>query len=113
MPRLPGLFDSFDNLDQISPEAIAAWLKPAPELALLENYLANKIFYPQALPVTERDMRIDLSILREAIKQSKALADETAVSKPAPQKTNSLPGSNPFINIDKALDQLVFLLYQF
>lgn len=90
MPRLTGLFDSFDNLDQISVEAIASWLKPVPQLNQLEDYLANKILYPQALPLTEPDMQIDLSILREAIKMN--------IPKPGSPK-NALLGDNPFLNI--------------
>ncbi|MBU1031969.1 hypothetical protein KKE03_03550 [Patescibacteria group bacterium] len=68
MVKLSGFFDSFDNLDQISSEAIAAWLKPAPQLSKLENYLANRILYPKAQPLTETDMQIDLAILREVLK---------------------------------------------
>lgn len=63
-----GLFDSFNNLDTISAEAIASWLKPVPQLESLENYLVNRMLYPQAIPQTERDMQIDLAILREALK---------------------------------------------
>lgn len=63
-----GLFDSFDNLSQIHPEAIASWLKPVPQIGLLENYLANKILYPETIPQTERDMQIDLAIMREAVR---------------------------------------------
>jgi len=87
MPRVIGLFSSFDNLDQILPEAIASWLKPVPSLSQLENYLANRILYPQAFPLTEQDMRIDLSILREALKMSTTF------------KTNALLGNSPFLNI--------------
>lgn len=90
MPKLTGLFDSFDNLDQISPEGIAHWLKSVPEYKLLENYLANKILYPQIRPLTERDMQIDLSLLREALKKNSP--------KPEAQKANSLLGDNPFLN---------------
>ncbi|MCR4306210.1 MAG: hypothetical protein NUV73_03955, partial [Candidatus Daviesbacteria bacterium] len=91
MPKLAGLFDSFDNLDQISPEDIALWLKPVPSANRLENYLANKILYPGALPLTEYDMQIDLAILREALKLNGPKA--------ADKKTNSLLGDNPFLNI--------------
>ena len=94
MPRLAGLFDSFDNLDQISPEAIASWLKPVPSLNQLENYLANRILYPQVLPLTGQDMQIDLSILREALKASIALTNARNGS-----KMNALLGDNPFLNI--------------
>src|SRR3990167_9440024 len=91
MPKLTGLFSSFDDLDQISPEAIASWLKPAPELTSLENYLANKILYPQAVPLTKHDMQIDLAILREALRMNGP--------KPGEQKSNALLGGNPFLNI--------------
>ena len=91
MLKLTALFDSFDNLDQISPEDIAAWLKSVPALVQLENYLANKILYPTTLPLTALDSEIDLAILREALK----LNGPNLSSK----KTNSLLGDNPFINI--------------
>lgn len=91
MPRLSGLFDDFDNLDQITPEDIACWLKPVPELGQLENYLANKILYPQTLPATERDMQIELAILRQALK--------LIAPKSKSQKENGLLGENPFLNI--------------
>ena len=90
MPKLPGLFDSFDNLDQISPEAVATWLKPVPEFSHIENYLANKILYPQTVPLTEHDMQLDLSILREALKLNGPKAKD--------QSTNALLGDNPFLN---------------
>ena len=91
MPITPiGLFDSFDGLDQISVEAVSSWLKPAPRLTQLKNYLANKILYPQSLPLTKQDMQIDLAILREALKIN--------VPKGS-QKLNALLGDNPFLNI--------------
>lgn len=70
MPLSVGLFDDFDNLDQISLEAIAAQLKPVPQFINLENYLANRILYPQTLSQTAYDMQIDLAILREAVKMN-------------------------------------------
>ncbi len=68
MVQSVGLFDSFDNLDQINVENVASWLKPTPDLVHLENYLANRILYPQTLPMNASDMEIDLAILREALK---------------------------------------------
>lgn len=87
---MTSLFSSFDSLDQISPEALASWLKPVPQIVQLENYLANKILYPDTLPLTEHDMQIDLGILREALKMSKVLAFP---------KTNALLGDSPFLNL--------------
>lgn len=91
MPAAVGLFDSFDNLDQISSEAIASWLKPVPQLDRIENYLANKILYPQALSLTQQDMVMDLAILREALKLNGP--------KLQTQKVNALLGDNPFLNV--------------
>lgn len=89
MTRTSGLFDSFDNLDQISAEAVASWLRPVPQLITLENYVANRIFYPQTLPQTSYEQQIDLAILREALK----------MQVPLQHKTNALLGDNPFLNI--------------
>lgn len=89
MPR-SGLFDSFDNLDSIPPEAIAAWLKNPPQNLQLENYLANRILYPQALPLTALDMQIDLAILRAVLKSNGPGINN---------ETNALLGDNPFLNI--------------
>lgn len=83
-----GLFDSFDNLDQINIENVAAWLKPPPNLIQLENYLANRILYPQTLPMNIQDMEIDLAILREALKLN---LNQT--------KQNDFLASNLFLNM--------------
>lgn len=89
MSNLPGLFNSFDNLDQISIEKIASWLKSTPQPSKLENYLANRILYPQTIPLTETDMQIDLAILREALK----------LYAPQKQNANNMLGGNPFLNV--------------
>lgn len=86
MPTQVGLFDVFDNLDSINAEAVAQWLKPVPAFSRIENYLANKILYPQTLPQTEYEMQMDLAILREVLKMN------------APVEGGSLLGNNPFIN---------------
>lgn len=88
MPKTNGLFDSFDNLDQIALEDIAKWLKVTPNTVQLENYLANKILYPQSVPLTQADMELDLAILREALK----------INGPK-SSNNALLGDNTFLNI--------------
>lgn len=91
MAKLSGLFDTFDNLDQIAAEDIIKWLKPAPQTVQVENYLANKILYPQTLPVTKEDMQLDLAILREVLKingpKSKIISE------------GNMLGNNPFLNV--------------
>lgn len=85
---MSGLFDSFDNLDQIQLEDIARWLKVTPNMVQLENYLANKILYPQSVPLTQADMEVDLAILREALR----------INGPK-SSNNALLGDNTFLNI--------------
>lgn len=90
MPRLSGLLSSFDNLDQIDVNNLVSWLKPSPTPVHLENYLANKILYPQSMPISPSDMQIDLAILREALR----------LNGPKPKDRGSpLLGDNPFLNI--------------
>lgn len=84
------IFDSFDNLDQINIEDVARWLKPVPPLEQLENYLANRILYPQTVPLSKQDIKLDLAILREALRLN------------GPKKNSlkdPLLGSNPFLNV--------------
>lgn len=98
MPNLPGLFDSFDNLDQIPIEDIARWLKPQPQLIVIENFLAQRILYPATVPITQGDLKLDLAILREALR----------MSSPKDKKTSPMLGhvpdgtwlgDNPFLNV--------------
>ncbi len=101
MPIQAGLFDSFDNLDSISGESLTVWLKPVPQLTQIENYLANKILYPQTVAKTEVEMQMDLGILREVLKMN-ALTGR-----------NAMLGGNPFLNITlrKLLIPAKFLIF--
>lgn len=85
---LLGIFDSFDNLDQITSERVAFWLKSLPQPERLENYLAQRILYPQTIPMTNQDMEWDLAILREAVRLTR------------PQQASPmLGGDSPFLNM--------------
>lgn len=90
MAQLPGLFESFDNLDTIEASSLITWLKNPPTEVQLENYLANRILYPQTLPLTDVDMKFDLAILREALRIN---GPKSGV------KEGPLLGGNSFINI--------------
>ncbi len=68
MPRLSGVFDQFANLDNITAEDINRWLKVKIEQHALDNFIANRIYYPQTIPMTVQEMEIDLALLREALK---------------------------------------------
>lgn len=68
MSKLSGIFESFPNLDQLPLEKILSNLKAPPNEISLENFLANRILYPQAVPVSKEDLDLDLAIVREALK---------------------------------------------
>lgn len=71
MAKLVGFFESFDNLDLIPVEEIAKKLKIRSQLIELENFVANRILYPQAIPTTSIDMETDILILDIALKINK------------------------------------------
>lgn len=76
MPKFKGLFDSFYNLNEISVDSLMSWLKNPPATVQLEDYLANKILYPTTIPLTDFDMKIDLAILREALRINSPKPDD-------------------------------------
>lgn len=77
--RVTGLFDQFDNLESIQAEDLIKWLKPPHHLITIQNLLANRILYPQSVPVTKQDLEFDLALLREALKSAKvkSFVDQT------------------------------------
>lgn len=81
MPHLSGVFDEFGDLDKVSVEEIAKWLSQKPDIHALINFLGNRIIYPQAIPITLKELEIDLAILREAIKLKPSLVYEPQTNK--------------------------------
>lgn len=67
MPKLTGVFDIFSDLDKIPIPDIASWLRAKGNIHTLQNFLGNRIIYPQTIPVTKDDLEVDLAILREAV----------------------------------------------
>lgn len=90
MPKVTGLFDNFENLDEISAEA----------LGIDENYLANRILYPQTVPTTAKELELDLLILKEALKR-------TPIYFKPEQKKIFIPEA--FLNIVPDIKQLALL----
>lgn len=76
MPKVTGIFDLFDDLETIPIEDIARWIKPVPNSIALEDFVANRILYPQALALNSQDMNIDMAILREGLAHSRIFFDE-------------------------------------
>ncbi len=68
MSKLSGIFESFSNLDQLPADKLLSELKVSINEITIENFLANRILYPQAVPVNKEDLEIDWAILKEALK---------------------------------------------
>lgn len=81
MPHLSGVFDEFPELDKVPVEEILKWLVDKPEIHFLTNYIGNRILYPQAIPLTHKELEIDLAILRAAIKLKPSLVYEPQTNK--------------------------------
>lgn len=90
MPEFVGLFDRFINLDQIKIENVMRWLSPVPQQISLENYIANRILYPQAVPISLSEIKIDLAIIREALRLNSYCNKDNK---------NEFLGNSPFINV--------------
>lgn len=67
MPKLSGIFTNFPGLDKVPIDNIIRWLKIKPEVHSLQDYIANRLLYPQTIPLTQQDLEIDLALLREAL----------------------------------------------
>lgn len=71
MPKLSGVFEIFKNLEKIPPENLNNWLKIKQEVHFLQNFIGNRILYPQVIPLTATEMAMDWSLLIEAVRLDK------------------------------------------
>lgn len=68
MSKVIGIFSDFLDLDQIPLNDISKWIKKPPLNFTLENYIANRIYYPQVAPISSTDLEIDMAILKEVLR---------------------------------------------
>lgn len=69
MPKLTGVFDWFKNLDTIPTSDLMVTLSIKGDPHTIENFLGNRILYPQTIPPTNSDLELDCKILLEALKR--------------------------------------------
>lgn len=67
MSKLLGVFDLLPDLDKITDEEILTVLKTQIDHHSLENYLGNRIIYPQSVAVNKSELDIDFAILEVAL----------------------------------------------
>lgn len=69
MPKLSGVFDKLKTILSIPASEIVANLPYTGEIHILENFVGNRVLYPQTIPQTNFDLKFDHQILREALKR--------------------------------------------
>lgn len=67
MSHLGGVFEDLADLEQIPIEDIRNLVTFPIEQHILENFVANRMLYPQSVPMNEYEMEIDLAILKAVI----------------------------------------------
>lgn len=67
MSKVLGVFDFFPNLNKIPIDEIAKRFPSRTNIKLIENYIANRILYPQAIPINADELKIDLKLLTVAL----------------------------------------------
>ncbi len=74
MSKLVGVFELLKDLEKIPPENIYRWLvKPQIDQKRIADFVGNRIYYPQTVSLDEKEMEIDLAILKESLKFNKDL----------------------------------------
>ncbi|MBI2595135.1 hypothetical protein HYW46_00170 [Candidatus Daviesbacteria bacterium] len=73
MSKLTGVFEQFKNPDQIPLQDITRWVKHAKDPKAIENFIGNRILYPQTVALNESDLGIDYAIMRESIRRNQRL----------------------------------------
>lgn len=63
MNYLPNIFKNFDNLYQVSVPYIQSRLPFSLPPQVIENYVANRLLFPTAIPQSVQENRLDLAIL--------------------------------------------------
>ena len=78
---MSGIFDQFPDLEKTSSEQLAAWISQKLETHFLNNYLGNRLLYPQAIPLTQKELEIDFAILRAGIRLKPGLVFQPQTNK--------------------------------
>lgn len=69
MAKLSGIFEDLYDFESITADDVAIFLKIKVEAHVLENFIANRIIYPQTVPVNSYDLSIDLALLKAYLKK--------------------------------------------
>lgn len=68
MPKLTGIFEKFQDLDTVPVTEIISSLKIKGDTNLVQNFIGNRVLYPQTVASSAQDLELDHQILLEALK---------------------------------------------
>ena len=68
MPKF-GIFQNFPDIGQIPTGDISRWLRPSPDPSKIEDYLGNKMLYPETVPIAKTELAIELAVFEEIKKR--------------------------------------------
>lgn len=63
MDHLPNVFKNFDNLYQINVTQVQSRLTFSMPLVVIENYIANRLLFPYAVPLSKQESQLEYAIL--------------------------------------------------
>jgi hypothetical protein len=73
MTALTGIFATLPGIENIPPEGVQKWVKNRLGDHAIENYVANRITYPQTIAISPEEKQIDQAIIQEYIARNPAL----------------------------------------
>lgn len=68
MPKLTGIFSKLNDLDKLPVEEVESLLKGKIEPYRVDNFIGNRLLYPQTISESKWDLEFDYSVLRAYIK---------------------------------------------
>lgn len=70
MPKLSGIFVDLPEIDKIPISDIHQWVKTRGQIQSLEDFIGNRVLYPQTVAMTVADLEVDLAILAESVRRN-------------------------------------------
>ena len=68
MPKLTGIFSDLKDLDKLPVEEVESLLKGKIEPHRVDNFIGNRLLYPQTISDSKWDLEFDYSLLRAYLK---------------------------------------------
>ncbi len=99
------IFELCLDLESSDLESILLTLKVKPEIHFLENFLANRLLYPQTVATTKQEISLDFAMVKQAIKKR-----PQKIYDPNLKKIVLPKGINYFGNLKKSLPSILEIL---